>query len=76
MKMRTLTERLSEHEYKGSIYKHLWKSMDTTLDGILKSSTIFYRDQTRKGIHVFEVLLGKHIHVSVNSMRNINKCVY
>ena len=62
MTTRTLAERLTEHRYKGSIYKHLTEvhGYRPTFDEILKSSAILYRIQNRKDIHVSEPL---HIYV-------------
>lgn len=55
---RTEAERLYEHSYKGFIYKHFMEvhGYRPKLDEILKSSTILYRVQNRKDIHVFEAL--------------------
>ena len=58
MKTRTLTERLSEHRYKGSIYKRLMEvhGYRPALDEIIKSYKILCRVQTRKDIHIFKAL--------------------
>ena len=73
----TLSERMSGHRYKGSIFDHFRRvhNIQPTVEELVYSSKIIYFCDNRKNLPIFEALLIKKYKPSLNENTRDFNCL-
>ena len=73
----TLSERMSGHRYKGSIFDHFRRvhNIQPTVEELVNSSKIIYYCDNRKNLPIFEALLIKKYKPSLNENTRDFSCL-
>ena len=73
----TLKERMSAHRYKGSIFEHFRTKhgVSPTVDQLLGSTEIIYRENDSFQLHVYEALHIRKFQPPLNENKNDFTCL-